>query len=110
MIYVNEKFSVSFSNFPPLKLEGLCLTILSPYQLLANWLLFLFYFIMIFPSQSLPRGITPLIIAQHFGQPDGNTGGPSEDSGDDTVEDQEPKLQRRSNLKGRVSTNVKLCL
>uniref|UniRef100_A0A671SP92 Caspase recruitment domain family, member 11 n=1 Tax=Sinocyclocheilus anshuiensis TaxID=1608454 RepID=A0A671SP92_9TELE len=37
----------------------------------------------------------------HFGQPDGNTGGPSEDSGEDTVDDQEPKLQRRSNLKGR---------
>uniref|UniRef100_A0A8C2J458 Caspase recruitment domain family, member 11 n=1 Tax=Cyprinus carpio TaxID=7962 RepID=A0A8C2J458_CYPCA len=59
-------------------------------------------------DQSLPRDITPLIIAQHFGQPDGNTGGPSEDSGEDTVDDQEPKLQRRSNLKGRVSTNVKL--
>uniref|UniRef100_A0A8C1Q4I9 Caspase recruitment domain family, member 11 n=1 Tax=Cyprinus carpio TaxID=7962 RepID=A0A8C1Q4I9_CYPCA len=53
-------------------------------------------------DQSLPRDITPLIIAQHFGQPDGNTGGPSEDSGEDTVDDQEPKLQRRSNLKGRV--------
>uniref|UniRef100_A0A673NE77 Caspase recruitment domain-containing protein 11-like n=1 Tax=Sinocyclocheilus rhinocerous TaxID=307959 RepID=A0A673NE77_9TELE len=59
-------------------------------------------------DQSLPRDITPLIIAQHFGQPDGNTGGPSEDSGEDTVDDQEPKLQRRSNLKGRVSTNLKL--
>uniref|UniRef100_A0A8C1U4V9 Caspase recruitment domain-containing protein 11-like n=1 Tax=Cyprinus carpio TaxID=7962 RepID=A0A8C1U4V9_CYPCA len=46
--------------------------------------------------------ITPLIIAQHFGQPDGNTGGPSEDSGEDIVDDQEPKLQRRCNLKGRV--------
>ncbi|XP_042576046.1 caspase recruitment domain-containing protein 11-like isoform X1 [Cyprinus carpio] len=57
-------------------------------------------------DQSLPRDITPLIIAQHFGQPDGNTGGPSEDSGEDTVDDQEPKLQRRSNLKGRVSTNI----
>lgn len=65
---------------------------------------------MIFPHQSLPRDFTPLIIAQHFGQPDGNTGGPSEDSGEDTVDDQEPKLQRRSNLKGRVSTNLKLCL
>uniref|UniRef100_A0A673J5W9 Caspase recruitment domain-containing protein 11-like n=1 Tax=Sinocyclocheilus rhinocerous TaxID=307959 RepID=A0A673J5W9_9TELE len=61
-------------------------------------------------DQSLPRDITPLIIAQHFGQPDGNTGGPSEDSGEDTVDDQEPKLQRRSNLKGRVSTNLKLFL
>uniref|UniRef100_A0A672MPE7 Caspase recruitment domain family member 11 n=1 Tax=Sinocyclocheilus grahami TaxID=75366 RepID=A0A672MPE7_SINGR len=63
-------------------------------------------------DQSLPRDITPLIIAQHFGQPDGNTGGPSEDSGEDTVDDQEPKLQRRSNLKGRVSTNLKqmVCL
>uniref|UniRef100_A0A671RJK5 Caspase recruitment domain-containing protein 11-like n=1 Tax=Sinocyclocheilus anshuiensis TaxID=1608454 RepID=A0A671RJK5_9TELE len=59
-------------------------------------------------DQSLPRDITPLIIAQHFGQPNGNTGGPSEDSGEDTVDDQEPKLQRRSNLKGRVSTNSKL--
>uniref|UniRef100_A0A672MTV4 Caspase recruitment domain family member 11 n=1 Tax=Sinocyclocheilus grahami TaxID=75366 RepID=A0A672MTV4_SINGR len=59
-------------------------------------------------DQSLPRDITPLIIAQHFGQPDGNTGGPSEDSGEDTVDDQEPKLQRRSNLKGRVMTRL-LC-
>uniref|UniRef100_A0A8C2E050 Caspase recruitment domain-containing protein 11-like n=1 Tax=Cyprinus carpio TaxID=7962 RepID=A0A8C2E050_CYPCA len=59
-------------------------------------------------DQSLPRDITPLIIAQHFGQPDGNTGGPSEDSGEDIVDDQEPKLQRRCNLKGRVSTNLKL--
>lgn len=61
-----------------------------------------------FSPQSLPRDITPLIIAQHFGQPDGNTGGPSEDSGEDIVDDQEPKLQRRCNLKGRVSTNLKL--
>uniref|UniRef100_A0A8C1U570 Caspase recruitment domain-containing protein 11-like n=1 Tax=Cyprinus carpio TaxID=7962 RepID=A0A8C1U570_CYPCA len=60
-------------------------------------------------DQSLPRDITPLIIAQHFGQPDGNTGGPSEDSGEDIVDDQEPKLQRRCNLKGRVSTNLNLC-
>lgn len=58
---------------------------------------------MIFLPQSLPRDITPLIIAQHFGQP---AGGPSEDSGEETVDDQEPKLQRRSNLKGRVSTNL----
>ncbi len=98
MIYVNEKFSVFFSHLPPLKLEGLCL---------YYWLLFLSYFIMIFPPQSLPRDITPLIIAQYFGQPDANTGGPSEDSGEDTVDDQEPKLQRRCNLKGRVSTNFK---
>ncbi|KAI2666104.1 Caspase recruitment domain-containing protein 11 [Labeo rohita] len=51
-------------------------------------------------DQSLPRDITPLIIAQHFGQP---AGGPSEDSGEETVDDQEPKLQRRSNLKGRIN-------
>lgn len=101
-----------FSNFPPLKLEGLFFYILF-YHHISYWLigcLFCSYFIMIFPPQSLPRDITPLIIAQHFGQPDGNTGGPSEDSGEDTVDDQEPKLQRRSNLKGRVSTNLKLCL
>uniref|UniRef100_A0A8C2E0L6 Caspase recruitment domain-containing protein 11-like n=1 Tax=Cyprinus carpio TaxID=7962 RepID=A0A8C2E0L6_CYPCA len=59
-------------------------------------------------DQSLPRDITPLIIAQHFGQPDGNTGGPSEDSGEDIVDDQEPKLQRRCNLKGRVKFPVSL--
>ncbi len=92
------KSLVFFSNFPPLNLEGLCL---------YYWLLFFSYFIMIFPPQSLPRDITPLIIAQYFGQPDANTGGPSEDSGEDTVDDQEPKLQRRCNLKGRVSTNLK---
>lgn len=63
---------------------------------------------MIFPPQSLPRDITPLIIAQHFGQPDANTGGPSEDSGEETVDDQEFKLQRRYNLKGRVSRNFSL--
>uniref|UniRef100_A0A671RIW7 Caspase recruitment domain-containing protein 11-like n=1 Tax=Sinocyclocheilus anshuiensis TaxID=1608454 RepID=A0A671RIW7_9TELE len=57
-------------------------------------------------DQSLPRDITPLIIAQHFGQPNGNTGGPSEDSGEDTVDDQEPKLQRRSNLKGLNSASA----
>ncbi|KAK2916583.1 hypothetical protein Q8A67_000957 [Cirrhinus molitorella] len=54
-------------------------------------------------DQSLPRDITPLIIAQQFGQPDGTTGGPSEDSGEDIVDDQEPKLQRRFNLKGRIN-------
>lgn len=54
-------------------------------------------------DQSLPRDITPLIIAQHFGQPDANTGGPSEDSGEETVDDQEFKLQRRYNLKGRIN-------
>ncbi|KAG1968533.1 caspase recruitment domain-containing protein [Pimephales promelas] len=54
-------------------------------------------------DQSLPRDITPLIIAQHFGQPDANTGGPSEDSGEEAVDDQEFKLQRRSNLKGRIN-------
>ncbi|XP_067276197.1 caspase recruitment domain-containing protein 11 isoform X2 [Pseudorasbora parva] len=54
-------------------------------------------------DQSLPRDITPLIIAQHFGQRDANTGGPSEDSGEDTVDDQEFKLQRRCNLKGRIN-------
>ncbi|XDV12724.1 hypothetical protein PO909_001319 [Leuciscus waleckii] len=54
-------------------------------------------------DQSLPRDITPLIIAQHFGQPDANTGGPSEDSGEETVDDHEFKLQRRCNLKGRIN-------
>lgn len=63
---------------------------------------------MIFPPQSLPRDITPLIIAQHFGQPDANTGGPSEDSGEEAVDEQEFKLQRRCNLKGRVSRNLKV--
>ncbi|XP_067238529.1 caspase recruitment domain-containing protein 11 isoform X1 [Chanodichthys erythropterus] len=54
-------------------------------------------------DQSLPRDITPLIIAQHFGQPDANTGGPSEDSGEEAVDEQEFKLQRRCNLKGRIN-------
>ncbi|XP_077069434.1 caspase recruitment domain-containing protein 11 isoform X2 [Siphateles boraxobius] len=54
-------------------------------------------------DQSLPRDITPLIIAQHFGQPDANTGGPSEDSGEEAVDDRESKLQRRCNLKGRIN-------
>ncbi|XP_056309926.1 caspase recruitment domain-containing protein 11 isoform X2 [Danio aesculapii] len=54
-------------------------------------------------DQSLPRDITPLIIAQNFGHHDTTTGGPSEDSGEETVDDVEFKLQRRSNLKGRIN-------
>ncbi|XP_051573713.1 caspase recruitment domain-containing protein 11-like [Myxocyprinus asiaticus] len=53
-------------------------------------------------DQSLPRDITPQIIAQQFGPPDPNTGGPSEDSGEETVDDQEQRLKRRHNLKARV--------
>ncbi|XP_073713157.1 caspase recruitment domain-containing protein 11 [Misgurnus anguillicaudatus] len=48
-------------------------------------------------DQSLPRDLTPQIIAERFGHPDPNTGGPSEDSGEDPVDDH--KFTRRYNIK-----------
>lgn len=57
--------------------------------------------------QSLPRDITSQNMAHLISQSDPNTGGPSEDSGEETVDDQEHnKFTRRYNIK-KVSRNVK---
>ncbi|XP_051995893.1 caspase recruitment domain-containing protein 11-like isoform X2 [Xyrauchen texanus] len=56
-------------------------------------------------DQSLPRDITPRTIVQQFGPPDPNIEGPSEDSGEETVDDQEQRLKRKHNFKvGRTKS------